>query len=84
MKPSNASGGDGNTNSIGIGCGKLLADRRSESMPQTITLNLPDSVLQPLQRTAQATNQPVESLLLAALRASLPALENALPEKEQK
>ncbi len=48
-------------------------------MPQTITLTLPDSFFQPIQRTAQATNQPIEELLLHALQASLPPLEG-LPD----
>ena len=44
-------------------------------MPQTITLTLPDNVLQPVQRVAQATKQSVEELLVTALRAALPTLE---------
>ena len=44
-------------------------------MPQTITLTLPDNVLQPVQRVAQATKQSVEKLLVAALQAALPPLE---------
>lgn len=48
-------------------------------MSQNVTLTLPDSVFQPIQRTAQATNQPIEELLLHALQASLPPLEG-LPE----
>ncbi len=42
-------------------------------MSQTITLNLPDSIFQPLQRTAQATKQPIEAILLTALQAALPS-----------
>ncbi len=49
-------------------------------MSETITLTMPDSIFQPLQRAAQATNQPVEEMLLAALRASLPSLEGLPPE----
>jgi hypothetical protein len=48
-------------------------------MAQTVTLTLPDSFFQPIKRTAQATNQPVEELLVHALQASLPSLEG-LPE----
>lgn len=48
-------------------------------MSQTITLTLPDSFFQPIRRTAQATNQPIEELLLHALQASLPPLEG-LPD----
>jgi hypothetical protein len=44
-------------------------------MPQTITLTLPDNVLQPVQRVAQATKQSVEELLVTALKAALPTLE---------
>jgi propanediol dehydratase small subunit len=44
-------------------------------MPQTITLTLPDNVLQPVQRVAQATKQSVEALLVTALQAALPTLE---------
>ena len=48
-------------------------------MSQTVTLTLPDSFFQPIRRTAQATNQPIEELLLHALQASLPPLEG-LPD----
>jgi hypothetical protein len=48
-------------------------------MSQTITLTLPDNFFQPLQRTAQATNQAIEEVLLHALQASLPSLEG-LPD----
>jgi hypothetical protein len=49
-------------------------------MPQTITLTVPDHVLQPLQRVAQATQQPLEALLVTALESSLPSLEGLPPE----
>jgi hypothetical protein len=49
-------------------------------MPHTITLTLPDDVLQPAQRVAQATQQSVEELLVAALQAALPSLEGLPPE----
>jgi len=52
-------------------------------MSETITLTMPDSIFQPLQRAAQATNQPVEEMLLTALQASLPSLEGLPPEAEQ-
>jgi hypothetical protein len=48
-------------------------------MPQTITLNLPDNFAQPLQRVALAARLPVEQLLLRALQATLPPLDNDLP-----
>lgn len=49
-------------------------------MPETVTLTLPDSVLQPLKRTAQAMRQPIEELLVTALQSSLPALQD-LPDE---
>jgi hypothetical protein len=48
-------------------------------MSQTITLELPDRFFQPLQRTAKATNSPIETLLLKALQNSLPPLDG-LPD----
>ncbi len=48
-------------------------------MSQTITLTVPDRLFQPLQRVAEATNQPVESLLLTAIQSSLPSLDG-LPD----
>ncbi|MDQ3011202.1 MAG: hypothetical protein M3X11_10935 [Acidobacteriota bacterium] len=44
-------------------------------MSHIITLEMPDSVFQPLLRAAEATKQPVESLLLTNLQASLPSLD---------
>lgn len=52
-------------------------------MPQTITLTLPDNFFQPVQRTAHAIKQPVEALLLTALQASLPSIEE-LPAEIRK
>jgi hypothetical protein len=52
-------------------------------MPQTITLTLPDHVLHPVQRVAQAPNQSVEALLITALQAALPALEGLPPDVMQ-
>jgi hypothetical protein len=49
-------------------------------MPQTITLTLPDEVLQPVQRVAQATKQSVEELLVIALQAALPSLAGLPPD----
>jgi hypothetical protein len=48
-------------------------------MSQTITLELPDRFLLPLQRTAKAVNSPIETLLLKALQNSLPPLDD-LPD----
>ena len=52
-------------------------------MPRTITLTLPDDVLQPAQRVAQATKQSVEELLVTALQAALPTLEGLPPDVMQ-
>ena len=52
-------------------------------MPQTITLTLPDNILQPAQRVAQATKQSVEDLLVTALQAALPTLEGLPPDVVQ-
>ncbi len=48
-------------------------------MSQTITLELPEGFIKPLQRAARATKQPIEKLLLKALQTSLPPIEG-LPE----
>ncbi|MBU0511230.1 MAG: hypothetical protein KKD28_12380 [Chloroflexi bacterium] len=48
-------------------------------MNQTITITLPNTLFQPIQRISKATNQPVETLLLDALHASLPSL-TGLPD----
>ncbi len=52
-------------------------------MSHVITLEMPDSVFLALHRAAQATKQPVETLLLTALQASLPSLEELPPETKQ-
>src|SRR5919106_3527122 len=52
-------------------------------MPRTITLTLPDDVLQPVPRVAQATKQSVEELLVIALQAALPTLEGLPPDLMQ-
>ncbi len=44
-------------------------------MSQSVTLTLPDRLFAPIERTARATQQPIESLLLTTLLASLPPLE---------
>lgn len=49
-------------------------------MSQTITLNLPENFLQPLERTMRATKQPLEKLLLTALQNALPPLDGLPPE----
>lgn len=52
-------------------------------MSRTVTLALPDEVLRPLQRIAQATRQSVEELLVIALQAALPSLEGLPPDVMQ-
>lgn len=49
-------------------------------MTQTITVNVPDSVYQQLERTARATDQPLETVILATLRASLLPVEGLPPD----
>ncbi|MBI4771828.1 MAG: hypothetical protein HY784_15790 [Chloroflexi bacterium] len=49
-------------------------------MSLVITLTLPDALYEPLRRTARATNQPMESVVLTALQSSLPALDGLSPE----
>jgi predicted transcriptional regulator len=44
-------------------------------MAHAVTLTLPDRLYEPVQRIAQATNQPLEAVLLTALQASLPPLD---------
>jgi len=44
-------------------------------MAQDITLTLPDKLYDPIRRMAEATQQPVERLVVLALQASLPSLE---------
>ncbi|WP_437672298.1 hypothetical protein [Sorangium sp. So ce131] len=44
-------------------------------MSQTVTLTLPDRLYEPVRRIAEATNQPLEAVLLTALQVSLPPIE---------
>lgn len=44
-------------------------------MAETITLTLPKQLEDSIRRMAHATRQPVETLLVSALQASLPSLE---------
>ena len=52
-------------------------------MLQTITLTLPDNVLQPMQCVAQATKQSVEELFVTVLQAALPTHEGVPPDVMQ-
>jgi hypothetical protein len=49
-------------------------------MTQTITLNLPDRLFDPIQRIAQATDRSVEAILLDVLQNSLPSLDGLPPD----
>ena len=49
-------------------------------MSHAITLTLPDQLYDPIRRIAQATNQPLETVLLTALQASLPPLDGLTAE----
>ena len=48
-------------------------------MTQSVTLNLPEGLFDDVQRIAKASNQPLEEVLLMALRVSLPDISD-LPE----
>ena len=48
-------------------------------MSHAVTLNLPDNWLPSLERAARATRQPVEKLLLRAVQAALPTVEDVPP-----
>jgi len=49
-------------------------------MPETITLRLPNTLFQPIQRISEALEEPIETILLNALRASLPSLAGLTDE----
>ena len=51
-------------------------------MAQTITLELPDTIYQPAQRMAAATRRSITEVLVAALKAFLPPLDD-LPSELQ-
>jgi hypothetical protein len=53
---------------------------QEEIMSHAITLTLPDRLYDPIRRIAQATNQPLETVLLTALQASLPPLDGLTTE----
>jgi ribosomal protein S13 len=53
---------------------------QEEIMSHAITLTLPDRLYDPIRRIAQATNQPLETVLLIALQASLPPLDGLTAE----
>jgi hypothetical protein len=45
-------------------------------MTQIATLQVPDALYVPIRRAAQATNQPLEAIVLTALQTSLPSLDD--------
>ena len=48
-------------------------------MTQTVTLELPDTIYLPAQRMAEAFRRPLPDVLVEALKASLPPLEDLPP-----
>ncbi|MBI3762262.1 MAG: hypothetical protein HY260_10425 [Chloroflexi bacterium] len=48
-------------------------------MSRTVTLELPDTIYLPAQRTAEATRRPLTEVIVDALKASLPPLEGLPP-----
>jgi len=48
-------------------------------MTQTVTLELPEAIFLPAQRMAKAIQRPVTDLLVRALRAALPPLDELPP-----
>ncbi len=44
-------------------------------MAQMVTLELPPTIYLPARRMAEATNRPLEDLLVRALQSSLPSLD---------
>ena len=49
-------------------------------MGQTVTLELPHTIYLPARRMAEATNRPLEDLLVNALQVSLPPLDGLSPK----
>jgi len=49
-------------------------------MTQTVTLELPQTIYLPARRMAEATNRPLEDLLVNALQVSLPPLDGLSPK----
>ena len=52
-------------------------------MPQTITINLSDSLYKQLERAAQLSRQPTEAVVIQSLTHTLPALLEEIPARYQ-
>ncbi|MFQ5796953.1 MAG: hypothetical protein ACE5JP_18190 [Candidatus Bipolaricaulia bacterium] len=52
-------------------------------MPQTITINLSDTLYKQLKRAAQLSRQPTETIIIQSLTHTLPALLEEIPTRYQ-
>jgi hypothetical protein len=52
-------------------------------MPQTITINLPDTLYKQLKRAAELARQPTETIVVQSLAHSLPPLLEEIPPQYQ-
>jgi len=52
-------------------------------MPQTITINLSDTLYKQLKRAAQLSRQPTETIIIQSLTHTLPALLEEIPARYQ-
>lgn len=52
-------------------------------MPQTITINLTDTLYKQLKRAAQLSRQPTEAVVIQSLTHTLPALLEEIPARYQ-
>jgi len=52
-------------------------------MPQTITINLSDTLYKQLERAAQLSRQPTEAIIIQSLTHSLPPLMEEIPARYQ-
>ena len=52
-------------------------------MPQTITINLSDTLYKQLKRAAQLSRQPTEAVVIQSLTHTLPALLEEIPARYQ-
>jgi len=53
-------------------------------MTQTVTIQIPDTLYEPIRRAAQATNQPLETVVLTALQTSLSSLDGLPADMQAK
>ena len=52
-------------------------------MPQTMTINLSDTLYKQLKRAAQLSRQPTETIIIQSLTHTLPALLEEIPARYQ-